>query len=936
MQSMKSSLIINSPYKYPSKHWKFSDSDSPPELVDKRRSAGYLVSDPRATKPYQDMGVFIELPLVNKIRQRVDKWRDAGRPGITGVTKALLEHWQDEERRERRFFFCQIEAIETLIWLIETPDSEKTGIDVEGDGGSFRRLCSKLATGTGKTVVMAMLIAWQVINKATYPNDGRFSKNIFVVAPNLTVRERLSVLMPSEPKNYYEEFDVVPVSLREKLAQAKVLIRNWHALQWDSEEKINKKKSVDKRSVKSDNAYARDVLGDMAKAKNIIVINDEAHHAWRIPAGSSMKGIKKDEEEEATIWVGGLDRLHEAQGILTCFDFSATPFAPGSNRTTEESLFRWIVSDFGLNDAIEAGLVKTPHIAIDDDTLSDSGTNKSRLYHIYSDPDVKADLNRKARSHEPLPQLIKNAYFLLGADWDKVKKEWADAPTPPVMITVTNRTETAERIAHAFRHKHITDSELFCNQDGILHIDSKVLKKEEAMESSPTETDEGDKTPKARATKKAKVETLREKVNTVGQEGKPGEKIQNVISVDMLSEGWDAHTVTHIMGLRAFTSQLLCEQVVGRGLRRSCYDVNEDTGLFEPEYVEVFGVPFTFLPHERTNDGGGGGKGNKITVQPLDSKQKFAIQWPNVIRIDRAYKHRLSVDWEKVDPLPIDATEIIEIVEMAETVGGKPDISRIRDIDLEEFMRTNRKQTLIFKAAQSVYEEIKLDWKIPEPILIAELVRLAEQFINSDLIEVKPKSYNNNELRRKLVIALKMTSVIRHFGDAIKQDNTEKTSLVLDSNHPICSTGDMRPWRTGKPTKITKKSHINRCVFDSRWEGFSTFQLDRDAMIDAWVKNDHIGFSVLYVHNGVLRRYYPDFIIRLKSGQHLVLEVKGWQPDIARNDEKHRYMKEWVQAVNEDGKYGVWAFEIAKEPAEIIDVLAEYANNQQNQEQITG
>ena len=933
MQSMKSSLIINSPYEYPLEHWKFSDSDTPPKRVDGRRSAGYLVSDPKAKKPYQDMGVFEPIPLVNKIRQRVDKWRDAGYPGITGVTKALLDHWQDTEQRERRFFFCQIEAIETLIWLVETPDSEKTGIDIEGDGGSFRRLCSKLATGTGKTVVMAMLIAWQVINRVTYPSDGRFSKNIFVVAPNLTVRERLSVLMPSEDKNYYDEFDVVPVSLREKLAQARVLIRNWHALQWDSEEAIKKKKSVDKRGVKSNNAYARDVLGDMAKAKNIIVINDEAHHAWRIRAGSSIRGIKADEKKEATIWVGGLDRLHKAQGILTCFDFSATPFAPGSNRTTQESLFKWIVSDFGLNDAIEAGLVKTPHIAIDDDTLADLKTNKSRLYHIYSDSEVKADLNREARSHEPLPKLIKNAYVLLGADWDKVRKEWADAPTPPVMITVANRTETAERIAHAFRHKHITDSELFCNQDGILHIDSKVLKKEEAMESSPTETDEGNQTPKAKATKKAKMETLREKVNTVGQEGKPGEKIQNVISVDMLSEGWDAHTVTHIMGLRAFTSQLLCEQVVGRGLRRSSYDVNEETGLFEPEYVEVFGVPFTFLPHEKTNGPGSSGGGYKVTIQPLDSQREFAITWPNVIRIDRTYKHRLSVDWGKVDLLPIDATQIIEIVTMALTVADKPDISQIRDIDLEEFMRTNRKQTLIFKAAQSAYEEMKPDWKVPEPILVAELVRLAEQFINSDRIEVKPKSYNQNELRRKLAIALEMTSVIRHFWGAIKQDNTEKTSLVLDSNHPICSTGDMRPWRTGKPTKITKKSHINQCVFDSRWEGFSTFQLDRNKMIDAWVKNDHIGFGVLYVHNGVLRRYYPDFIIRLKSGLHLVLEVKGWQPDKSKNDEKHRYMNEWVRAVNEDGKYGEWAFEIAEEPAEIIDVLDKYTSPQK-QEQV--
>ena len=187
--------------------------------------------------------------------------------------------------------------------------SEKTGITIPTDGGAFRRLCSKLATGTGKTVVMAMLIAWQAINRATYPRDGRFSQNFFIVAPNLTVRERLSVLVPSKTQNYYDEFGVVPMSLREKLHQAKILIRNWHALNWETGEKISKKKSVDKRGAKSDEAYTREVLGEMATARNLIVINDEAHHAWRINEEARGKYLRqrdmKDSAEEATIWIGG-------------------------------------------------------------------------------------------------------------------------------------------------------------------------------------------------------------------------------------------------------------------------------------------------------------------------------------------------------------------------------------------------------------------------------------------------------------------------------------------------------------------------------------------------------------------------------------------------------------------------------------------------------
>ena len=602
MSKNSNSLIINSPYTPPDKHWVFIDEETPPELNEGRRQAGYMIADPRA-KPHRDSGIFVTLPLVNQIRERVDAWRDAGYPGVTGITKTLLEHWKDNEQRDFPFFFCQIEAIETLIWLIESHDSEKTGIDVPADGGDFRRLCSKLATGTGKTVVMAMLIAWQTINRATYPQDRRFSQHIFIVAPNLTVRERLSVLNPSNENNYYHEFSVVPRSLNEKLHQTKVLIRNWHALNWETEEKIKSKKGVDKRGAKSNEAYTREVLGEIANARNLIVINDEAHHAWRVPAGSKVQGVEKEDIEEATKWVGGLDRIHKTRGILQCFDFSATPFAPSGHQNAEEALFGWIVSDFGLNDAIESGLVKTPRVVVRDDTPPDAKTYKSRLYHIYNDPDVHDDLNRKAEAHEPLPDLVINAYTLLGTDWNQTKEKWDEHPareTPPVMITVANRTETAARIKYAFDNNDIA-IEALCKPEGMLHIDSKVLKQAEEKETDTRTVETNDKNGEVdnrKMTKKEQAELLRDQVNTVGQINKSGENIQNVISVGMLSEGWDARTVTQIMGLRAFTSQLLCEQVIGRGLRRASYEINEKTGHFDAEHVNVFGVPFSFLPHE--------------------------------------------------------------------------------------------------------------------------------------------------------------------------------------------------------------------------------------------------------------------------------------------------------------------------------------------------
>src|SRR3984893_12046218 len=432
-------LIINSPYEEPQRYWRYNrESRTFIRVEGERRPAGYVIAS-ESSQSFDDPGVFVEIPLVNQIRRRVKAWREAGYSGVTGITKRLLEHWVNPEEFEtRRFFFCQLEAAETLIWLAEAPDAEKVGIEVPSDGGEFQRRCAMMATGSGKTIVMTMIIAWHILNKVTYPQDVRLSKNVLVIAPGLTVKSRLAVLEPSHPENYYEAFRIVPEAPMEKLRQGKVIVRNWHTLNWETEEKVRRKRSVDKRGAKSNEAYVREVLGDMASASNILVVNDEAHHAWRVAAESKVKGITKEEMEEATKWVGGLDRIKQARGVLMAYDFSATPFAPSGKKSSEEALFGWIVSDFGLNDAIESGLVKTPRVVVRDDAVPDAKTYKSRLYHIYNDPEVKVDLNRKAEPEAPLPDLVINGYYLLGYDWRQTAKDWADLSftTPPLMITV--------------------------------------------------------------------------------------------------------------------------------------------------------------------------------------------------------------------------------------------------------------------------------------------------------------------------------------------------------------------------------------------------------------------------------------------------------------------------------------------------------------------
>ena len=906
-------LIINSPYEEPTDHWEYDIQTKSFDLIKgERRRAGFMRA--KHDRPrHDDPGVFVPIELVNQIRPRVKQWRDDGYKGATGITKKLLAHWHDSDQRDRPFFFCQLEAIETLIWLVEAPATAKTGINLGSDGSAFQRICSKMATGTGKTIVMAMLIAWQVINKSTYPRDTRFAKNIFIVAPGLTVKSRLAVLIPSSEGNFFDSFRVVPQALGDKLRQGKIVLRNWQALSWDRPEKIAKKKSIDKRGAKSDEAYCRDVLDEISTARNIIVINDEAHHAWR-GQEKKIKGVEQEEQEKATVWIGGLDRIHKARGILTCFDFSATPFVPSGNINAEETLFRWIVSDFGLNDAIEAGLVKTPRIVVRDDALPDAKTYKSRLYHIYMDNEVKDDLNRSAEPHEPLPDLVMNAYYLLGHDWLKTRQNWegaADHQSPPVMITVANRIETAARIEYAFAKQKIRIEGL-CDKEKLLRIDSKILRDAEATEEPIADINDGNQ----KQNKKQKAESLRKTVDTVGQVGQLGEQVQNVISVGMLSEGWDAKTVTHIMGLRAFSSQLLCEQVVGRGLRRTAYEINEKNGLFDPEYVNIFGIPFAFLPHESDDSETPRTTAPKIKIEPDPQKKQYEISWPNIARINYSYKPKLEIDMNSVETLTLDTATTSLIADLAPAVNGNPDLSKIEEIALEQLAQGQRQQKIIFETARDVFDQMKPDWRGTKELLLAQLIPIIQKFIFSTKLNILPPLFMQDELRRNLVTTLNMNKVVQHIWKEIKHSNQENIALVLNKNR---STSTMPPWYTGKPCEKTKKSHINFCVYDSTWESSDSFELDRNPHVSAWAKNDHLGFEILYIYQGIVKIYRPDFIIKMKNGTHLILETKG--QDSPSVQAKKIAAEEWVKAVNIDRRFGSWHYAISFQPKEVKDII---------------
>ncbi len=923
------SLILNSPYVPPNRHWQQGKGGELVE-VNGRRPASYEIFDIRNNTRRSE-----PLEQVNEIRGRVTAWREADYPGATAVTRRLLEHWNDRTARLYPFYFCQIEAIETLIWWVEGAAEFRQGVFLPGDGGPWERLCSKMATGTGKTLVMGMIVVWQVANALTYPKRKDFSRAIFVVAPGLTVKERLRVLYPGEADNVYDQFALCPSeAMRQQVNRAELMVENWHALM----PLEPTERSVVKKGRESDEAFTRRVLGKLASSRNLVVINDEAHHAYRVPADVKI-GRKQAEAagidiDEATRWIEGLDRIHRTRGLLRAFDLSATPFAPTGKANTEAGLFSWIVSDFGLNDAIEAGLVKTPRVVVRDDALPDARTLRSKLYHIYRDAEVADDLNRRgAQPHEPLPKLVQDAYTLLGADWRAALQDWQAAghASPPVLLTVCNRTETAARIEHYFKKGNAHWPELH-DPARTLRVDSRVLEKAELGESAASDKDyeaelravvgAADIAAEARERLAAlsKEELLREIVDTVGKSGRAGQDVKNVISVAMLSEGWDAKNVTHIMGLRAFTSQLLCEQVIGRGLRRVSHDMDEN-GLFKPEFVNVFGVPLSIY-----QEVGGGDTPPpprpSTQVEALPERNALEIRWPNVLRVDSVMRPTLVVDWDKVPSLTLDPAATPVVAEIAPALGGATDMGKITRIDLELLPEEFRLQRLVFRAAQKAFEQTEGRFKGQRDFLAMQLIRLVEAFLVRGKLDI-PSLFHQDEARRRILIALNLDGIVQHLMRHVEEQNRERLEPVFDEELPLGSTRAMRTWYTTKTCHATRKSQISHMLADSAWEQHAANLMEMDGRVVAYAKNDHLGFQVFYLWNGVRRRYLPDFLIRMSNGKTLVLEIKG--EDSEQNRAKRVALDAWVSAVNAKGGFGVWCADVAFKPAEMADILARHA-----------
>jgi type III restriction enzyme len=912
--------ILNSPFEEPTRYWAYDEGQ--PVLMEGRRPAGYYFkSRTRGEQLAMLEEEFVPLELVNTIRERVREWRMQGYLGVTPVTRQLLNHWNTPER-ERKLFFCQREAVETLIWLVEAPPAQKQGITIPKDEGLTRYAC-KMATGSGKTVVMGMVIAWQVLNKLANPQDRRFSDAVLLVCPNLTIRERLQVLLPWKVGNYYERFDLVPRGMLERLQQGRFQILNWHLFQLKDD---SRSRSVVQRGVESDAAFCRRVLKELGAKQNILVINDEAHHAYRpAPLPEEVRERLSPEEieerEEATVWISGLDRINKIRGINFCADFSATPFYIKGSGREEGEPFPWIVSDFGLVDAIESGIVKIPRVPVDDNT----GALIPKYFRLWeainqSLPVSERQTARRRAKPESVLREAEGAIATLASEWKRTFEEFqrSGSPVPPVMIVVCDNTDLAKIVyEHIASGKVLSELQNQPAAEVTLRIDTKLLKEAESAVDGET--------------KQQAAERLRKTVDTVGKtewdgEGDPpGKHIRCVVSVGMLTEGWDAQNVTQILGLRAFTSQLLCEQVVGRGLRRMNYD-----DFSEPEYVDIYGVPFEVIPVKKKPLSRTEVLKVSTLVRALRERKHLEITFPRVEGYVFDVRQRIRVNWDEVPYLVIDPSTEPTEVQVKPAVGyriGRPDrLSPGEEVlhDRNPFYRENRLQATVYEIAAEITNRLKgkrEEWQIRH-ILFPQVLNIVWHYLE-ERVRVSAQA-----TLQEVALEKYQQRIVERLTEAIEPDTEAGEPPILpiiERFRPIGSTAEVL-FRTVRQCRGTTKSHISHVVLDApEWEHSVAYQLERIPEVIAYARNDHLDFTIPYEYQGVRHEYRPDFLIRWRreDGREvkIVLEVKGFETEQDR--QKEAAAKRWVRAVNHHGEFGQWAFVVCRDPQALTHILRE-------------
>ncbi len=893
---------------------------------------------------------------------------------------------------------------------------------------TFTRYACKMATGSGKTTVMGMLAAWSILNKVSDRQNPKFSDVVLIVCPNVTIKRRLEELNPANGEaSLYRMRDLVPPHLMDKLRRGKVLVTNWHifekrspptpgnesakvvkvgvpvttteaikigakndtmrgtryltlekleqqqhlgqikVLEEDRDRQGNLKtvKVEQTRYLESDAAWIRRILtAEIGNKKRILVLNDEAHHAYRIAQAESDQD--EDEEltdysqKEATIWVEGLDRIHKYRTVNLCVDLSATPYYLQAAGKDSNKPFPWVVSDFSLMDAIESGLVKIPQLPARDTT----GAQMAELayFNIWKwITNQMTPTERGKKGSAPKPEAVlkhtQHPIIILGGNWENTRKLWAenpDDPRPPVFIIVCKNTKIAkvlyEWIAEDIKPGYIPSLGLASlrnseTETNTIRVDSKVV---EELESGNSRSDDS--------------KWMRFTLDTVGQvnwpcddQGRPiypedfydlamklgrslhppGRDIRCIISVGMLTEGWDSRTVTHIIGIRPFQSQLLCEQVVGRGLRRRSYELTED-GKFAEETANIFGVPFEVVPFKANPQGGKLKKPEKRHhIYSVAGKTQYRIEFPRVEGFIQGIQNRVTVDWDAIAPLTIDPFNIAPEVQIKATLPnnqGRPSLcgpGKLKSLDLNPYRQGKRLQELVFKLAADLTKTYcqNPNCEAPPHVLFPQLRTICDRYLTEKIKVVKPCQLVD------VWLAPYYGWVIENLNGAIYPDTDAGEAPEIpkyEANRGNGSTDDINFW-TSKKVYSVQHCHINCVVADTdQWEQASAYIIDTHPITEAFVKNERLGFTIPYYYDGSDRDYHPDFIIRLKTTatHYVILETKGYIYE--GTEEKKAAALRWVKAVNSDGRFGHWDYRMCKlnQVREFLDQLMAEINSQ--------
>jgi type III restriction enzyme len=1028
--------ILCSPYVEPSRHWLYANGV--PSINPGRRAAGYYYKSKQTGESQQEF--FREenrddLPLVNRLRADVGRWRESGYRGASEVTKELLRHWTDP-RRSRRLFFCQREAVETIIYLLEIRipgrtratgfqkfelddedlsrllrgekprfDLSQTTIfptlaDQPADGAMLplRRLGCKMATGAGKTVVMSMLIAWAFCNRGRHPDSTEFPNGVLVCAPNLTVKSRLQVLRPDAPDNYYEQFDIIPARFREYLRMGRVLVTNWHLF---APKPANKEGDATYRVVdkgEEDNvAFTLDRLGDLAQRLPIMVLNDEGHHCWRpkaaddegeeaIDATREERQVLEREIEEARIWLDGLDRINnsgrlgkDAEGrvrpcVLATVDLSATPFYIGGSGHMEGSPFPWLVSDFGLVDAIESGITKIPRIPVMQeggqqvkDAAGRADPKYFRLWEHMKRQFKPKDKQGAGYKPEAIYREAEDALLTIAGQWKQRYDQYRRASEteqviPPAMIVVCPDTATSKLFFEKIsgereveekgddgktRTKTVYENGSvlpeFVNADGVRH----TIRIDTAFEQALRSDEE--------ASKDEKINELRRIVDTVGKVGQPGEHVRCLVSVGKLTEGWDANNVTQVLGIRAFGSQLLCEQVVGRGLRRRSYTTYKPGGkpgeeLLEPEYVDVYGIPFSLIPFKgREKEEEAPEDKPKNQVSPVEARRDLEIRAPRV----EGYVYGLRSGTISCDVSTLESFRVDEVPNAVyvNVVRGYNDAAE--GGAAEDFMRQDRESYYEQVQVQSIHfhitrlvvdrlvegataeeeddrsaEERTVLRLTAKHTLFPQVLRILKEYV-STRISFGP-GVNEKEIGLERYVTRIVEQLTNGITPAAAADDAPLLP-VLNMMHKYHTTADAGETTT-LPVLTVEKSHLNGVAYRSVPERQAAEVLELSPAVRSFVANTRgFGLRIPYEYDGQERVYEPDFIVRLVTGKTILVEIKGLGGELHDPNAvpaKSQATRKWVDAVNNAKRYGEWGFEMCRDVSELEGMLLAHMPSQ--------